>query len=121
MYFYFLFFKDHYFVTTSQQNLEINFVYLFILIYQVILIKKNSNPKIWASTKFCASIGFTLLYFKMDVMPLVPETKMADVSILIGLRNLLARRTTWLVLNHTSATSIISRVFWSLLNDKYFL
>ena len=56
-------------------------------------------------------IGFTLLYFKMDVIPLVPETKMADVSILISLGNLLARRTTWLLLKATSATSIFSCVF----------
>ena len=47
----------------------------------------------------------------MDVTPLVPETKMADVSILISLGNLLARRTTWLVLKTTSATSMFSRVF----------
>ena len=57
------------------------------------------------------SIGFTLLYFKMGVIPLVPETKMADVSIQISLGNLLARRTTWLVLKTTSATSIFCRVF----------
>ena len=44
-------------------------------------------------------------------MPLVPETKIADVSKLIGLRNLLARKTTWLVLTTTSATSILSSVF----------
>ena len=56
-------------------------------------------------------IGLTRLYFKMDVMPLVPETKMVDVTILISLGNLLARRTTWLVLKTTSATSIFSRVF----------
>ena len=30
-------------------------------------------------------IGFTLLYFKMAVIPLVPETKMVDVSKLISL------------------------------------
>ena len=47
----------------------------------------------------------------MDVMPLVPETKMADVSILISPRNLFARKTTWLVLKTTFATSIFSRVF----------
>ena len=47
----------------------------------------------------------------MDVMPLVPETKMADVSILISLGNLLACRTTWLMLTTRSATSIFSRVF----------
>ena len=40
----------------------------------------------------------------MVVMPLVPETKMADISKLINLRNLLARRTTGLVLETTSAT-----------------
>ena len=34
----------------------------------------------------------------MDVMPLVPEIKKADVSILISLGNLFARRTRWLVL-----------------------
>ena len=47
----------------------------------------------------------------MTVMPLVPETKMADVGKLISLRNLLARKTTWLVLITTSSTSILSRVF----------
>ena len=55
-------------------------------------------------------IGFTLLYFKMDVMPLVPETKMVNVSILIILGNLLVR-TMWLVLKTTSTTSISSHVF----------
>ena len=44
-------------------------------------------------------------------MPLVTETKMPDVSILISLRNLLARRTVWLVSKTTSATLISSRVF----------
>ena len=47
----------------------------------------------------------------MAVMPLVPETKTVDVGKLIRLRNLLARKTTWLVLTTTSATSILSRVF----------
>ena len=56
-------------------------------------------------------IGFTLLYFKMAVMPLVLETKMADVTKLISLGNLLARKTTWLVFTTMSATSILSRVF----------
>ena len=55
-------------------------------------------------------IEFTLLYFKMAVIPLVPETKMADVGKLISLGNLLVRKTTWLVLTTTSATSILSRV-----------
>ena len=44
-------------------------------------------------------------------MPLVPETKMANVGKLISLGNLLARKTTWLVLTTTSATSILSRIF----------
>ena len=47
----------------------------------------------------------------MAVMPLVPETKMADVGKLISLGNLLARKTTWLVITTTSATTILSRVF----------
>ena len=38
--------------------------------------------------------GFTLLYFKMAVIPLVPETKMVDVGKLISLRNLLVRKVT---------------------------
>ena len=42
----------------------------------------------------------------MAVMPLVPKTKMADVSKLICLR-----KTTRLVLTTTSETSILSRVF----------
>ena len=37
---------------------------------------------------------FTLLYFKMAVIPLVPETKMMDVGKLISLGNLLARKVT---------------------------
>ena len=44
-------------------------------------------------------------------MPLVPETKMADVSQLISFGNLLARKTMWLMLTTMSATSILSRVF----------
>ena len=44
-------------------------------------------------------------------MPLVLETKMADVGKLISLGNLLAWKTTWLVLTTTSVTSILSRVF----------
>ena len=59
---------------------------------------------------FVESIWFILLYLKIDVMPLV-ETKMADVGKLISLGNLLARKTTWLVLTTTSVTSILSRVF----------
>ena len=47
----------------------------------------------------------------MAIMPLVPEIKIADVSILISLGNLLASRTTWLVPKTTSATSISSCVF----------
>ena len=56
-------------------------------------------------------IGFTLQYLEVAVMPLVPETKMADIAKLIDLRNLLAWRTTWLMLRNTSTTSILSRVF----------
>ena len=44
-------------------------------------------------------------------MPFVTETKMVDVGKLISLENLLARKTTWLVLATTSATSILSCVF----------
>ena len=47
----------------------------------------------------------------MTVMPLIPETKMADVGKLISLENLLVRKVTWLVLTTTSATSILSREF----------
>ena len=47
----------------------------------------------------------------MTVMPLVLETKMADVGKLISLGNLWARKTTWLVLTTTSATSILSHIF----------
>ena len=47
----------------------------------------------------------------MAVMPLVPETKIADVGKLITLGNLLVRKVTWLVLTTTSATLILSRAF----------
>ena len=56
-------------------------------------------------------MGFTPLYFRMTVMPLVPETNMADVGNLISLGNQLARKTTWLVLTTTSASSIFCCVF----------
>ena len=46
----------------------------------------------------------------MAVMPLVLETKRVYVCKLISLRNLLTRKTTWLVLTTTSATSIWSRI-----------
>ena len=47
----------------------------------------------------------------MAVIPLVPEKKMVDVGKLISLRNILPRKTTWLVLTTTPATSILSHVF----------
>ena len=53
----------------------------------------------------------SLLYFKMAVMPLVPETKMADIGKLISLRNLLVRKVMWLVLTTMSATLFLSRSF----------
>ena len=71
----------------------------------MIVMKKIENKN-----RSC-TIGFTVLYFKMAVMSLVLGTKMADVCKLISLGNLLARKTTWLVLTTTSATLIWSRVF----------
>ena len=56
-------------------------------------------------------IGFTLLYFKMSVISLVPKTKMVDVGKLISLGNLLVRKVTWFVLTTTSPTLILSRAF----------
>ena len=47
----------------------------------------------------------------MAVMPLVPETKTADVGKLISLRKLIVWKATWLVLTTTSATLILSRTF----------
>ena len=47
----------------------------------------------------------------MAVMPLVPETNMADVGKLISFGNLLVRKVTWLVLTTTSVTSILSNDF----------
>ena len=48
----------------------------------------------------------------MAVMPLVPETKLADVGKLgINLGNLLVRKVTWLVLTTTSSTLILSLDF----------
>ena len=48
---------------------------------------------------------------KMIVIPLVPETKMVDVSKLICLGNLLVRKVTGFVLITMSATLILSRAF----------
>ena len=44
-------------------------------------------------------------------MPLVPETKMADVGKLISVWKLLVRKVTWFVLTTTSATFILSGDF----------
>ena len=71
------------------------------------LISNSSSPLL----NPLETLGFTLLYFKMAVMPLVPQTEMADVAKLMSLGNLLARKTTWLVLTTTSATSILTCVF----------
>ena len=60
---------------------------------------------------YAERIGFTVLYFKMALMPLVPETKMADVGKLISLGNLLVRKVTWLVLTTTSEILILSHDF----------
>ena len=57
------------------------------------------------------SIWFTLLYFKVAMIPVVPETKIARVIKLISLENLLARKVRWLVLPTTPATLILSRTF----------
>ena len=73
--------------------------------------KWKTDTMIFSTDTVLTYIGFTLLYFKVDVMPLVHKTKMADVCIRINLRNLLAKRTTWLVVKTTSATSIFSCVF----------
>ena len=47
----------------------------------------------------------------MATIPLVPETKMVDVSKLISLGNLLVRKVTWFVLTTTSASLILSHLF----------
>ena len=47
----------------------------------------------------------------MVVMPLVPETKMADVGKLTSLGNLVVRKVTWFVLTTTSATLIWPSAF----------
>ena len=60
---------------------------------------------------FRGIIGFTLLHFKMAVIPLALETKMVDVGKLISLENLLVRKITWSVLTTTSALLILSRAF----------
>ena len=56
-------------------------------------------------------IGFTLLYFKMAVIPLVPETKMVDVDKLISFGKLSVWKVTWFVLTTTSTPLILFRVF----------
>ena len=53
----------------------------------------------------------SILYFKMAVIPLVPETKMADVGKLISLGNLLVRKVMWFMLTTMSATLILSCAF----------
>ena len=57
----------------------------------------------------------------MVVMPLVQETKMADVGKLTSLGNLVVRKITWFVLTSTSATLIWPSAFGDELHDKYCL
>ena len=54
----------------------------------------------------------------MAVMPLVPETKMADFGKLISLGNLLVRKVTKFVLKTKSATLIFFPRFWSRLMTR---
>ena len=65
-------------------------------------------------------IGFTLLYFKMAVIPLVPEKKkkMADIGKLISLGNQLVRKVTWFLLTTMSTTLIFVPCIWSRPHDK---
>ena len=56
--------------------------------------KKKQQKKNKPNLRPFSLIGFTFLYFKMTVIPLVPETKMADVGKLIILGNLLVRNDT---------------------------
>ena len=87
------------------QHCQLNQSQLFILLIQTALLganlRKSHHPqqlfKELISESLLRSIGFTLLYFKMAVMPLVPETKMTDAGKLIGLGNLLFRKVTLLV------------------------
>ena len=53
------------------------------------------------------SMIIIIKFEQRDLLPLVPETKMADVCKLVSLGNLLARK----VLTTTSATLILSRAF----------
>ena len=76
------------------------------------------NTRKRKSSQNLSGIGFTLLYSKMPVVPLVPETKMADVGKVISLGNILVRKITWFVLTITSATLIFVPRIWSRLHDK---
>ena len=57
--------------------------------------RRTKKDEILSMSRQNEHIGFTLLYLKMAVMPLVPERKMADVGKLISLGNLLGTKTTW--------------------------
>ena len=57
------------------------------------------------------TLGYTHLYFKMAMIPLVPETKMVDIGKLISLRNLLVRKVTWFVHTTMSPPLILSHTF----------
>ena len=69
-------------VFLSHPQVDSNLVMSMHKLTGIIVIKEIENKN------RTSTIGFTLLYFKMAVMPLVPETKMADVCKLISLRNL---------------------------------
>ena len=76
------------------------------------LLKYNSSPpgKNEVKTKSWIHRIYPPI-FKMVVMSLVPETKMADVGKLVSLGNLLVRKVTWFVLTTTSESLIFSSAF----------
>ena len=113
IFFFISFFLSFFLKQTCSFSLSKRCVYLFhhLLNYTFMLgkISRHESQKRW--DKRIDIIGFTLLYFKMAVIPLVSETKMADVGKLISLGNLLVRKVMWLMLTTTSATLILSRDF----------
>ena len=63
-------------------------------------------------------IGFTLLYFKMAVIPLVPETNMADVGKLINLGDLFGQESHVMCAhNYVCIFDFVPRI-WSRPHDK---
>ena len=106
-----------------QEELGISWLsVIYSLIFSSFLLnsRKLENIKLYdtvAQGHFTVSIGFTLLYFKMAVIPLVLETKKADVGKLMSREPIGHESHVISARNYVHNFDLVPRI-WSRLHDK---